>query len=218
MEYRQLAAPDVLVESLVKAITRYSLDNRKVLWLISGGSALDVAARAAAELKGIKQLTIAQIDERFGPIGHKDSNWQQFIEKGFNPRDFTTYPLLCGKNIQETAERYNGQLIDLIDRNNTIIGLFGIGPDGHTAGILPHSEALEEQEKLVTYYEGSDFKRITITPAFFSKVDEAYVYAVGENKWPVLEELSHDVSVAVQPAQLLKQAKQVYVYTDKEGV
>ncbi len=58
------------------------------------------------------------------------------------------------------AREYDGLLrgltLDLV--------LLGVGPDGHTASLFPHSPALEERERLAVAVPHSDVERITLTP------------------------------------------------------
>jgi 6-phosphogluconolactonase len=98
-----------------------------------------------------------------------------------------------------------------------IVGIFGIGTDGHTAGILPESPAVKVKDSLLTSYEGPDFYRITVTPAFIERVNAAILYAKGEEKARVLRTLLQDEPPERVPAQLLKKAGQFTIfhnYTD----
>jgi len=53
-----------------------------VLWLVPGGSNIPIAVEAMdmirKEMSGLslKYLTITLSDERYGSVGHKDSNWK----------------------------------------------------------------------------------------------------------------------------------------------
>lgn len=214
MKYQKTSSPKPVADIITKSIKLALSKNQRVLWLISGGSSLDVAVIAAQELTKQPQLTIVQVDERFGPPGHKDSNWQQFIHKGFNAKKFMAIPILTGKNIDQTTQDYATLLSKALNEADCKIGLFGIGVDGHTAGILPHSPAAREQSKPVIHYRAADFNRITISPVVFGRLDLAVAYATGPEKKATLNKLKSDFPLADQPAQMLKKAKELYVYTD----
>jgi 6-phosphogluconolactonase/glucosamine-6-phosphate isomerase/deaminase len=94
--------------------------------------------------------------------------------------------------------------------------LFGIGSDGHTAGILPRSSAVDEM-RLAHGYDGGTFKRITMTRPAITQLDEAVIYTMGKDKWPVLDQLENDVAIDEQPAQILKQVPKVTIFNDHKG-
>jgi len=192
---------------------------RPVLWLLSGGSgiATEVAAHKLVRPELRRHLVMVQVDERYGPIGHPDSNWQQLREAGLRLTDAeTALPILAGKDLDQTVQDYTVALGRQLEQADLTIGFFGVGADGHTAGILPHSSALESQD-LVAAYQGPDFERITITAHVIEQLDEAIVYATGEAKRSQLEALQRDRPTADQPAQLLKRAKAVTIFNDSIG-
>ncbi|HUC86995.1 MAG TPA: 6-phosphogluconolactonase, partial [Candidatus Saccharimonadales bacterium] len=163
------------------------------------------------------RLTIMQIDERYGPVGHPDSNWQQLQAAGLKPGSAEpTIAILAGQPLAATVERYTAELAEQLRQADVRVGLLGLGADGHTAGILPHSPAVTETA-LVASYRGEDFERITITGAAMAQLDEAIVYAAGGAKWPQLERLQTDQPAPDQPAQLLKQASRLLIINDSVG-
>ena len=80
---------DEAAEFISVSIFRQLKSNKKVLFFLTGGSSIPVGLKAAELLKNIsdknliKNLTITLTDERYGPLGYQDSNWQQLLEKGF---------------------------------------------------------------------------------------------------------------------------------------
>src|SRR6185312_14144068 len=90
------------------------------------------------------------------------------------------------------------------------LGLFGIGSDGHTAG-LPAENAPDHVE-LAAYYEDGSFRRISSTPATIARLDEAVVFVMGEAKHAQLDRLSKNLPVAEQSAQVLKQVPKITVF------
>lgn len=189
---------------------------KKVVWLISGGSAITIAVEAQKLLTNTENLIVMQIDERYGPVGHSDSNWKQLLDAGFNDSDVLCHPMLIGHDVIETTSNYEQLLNETIENNTYVIGLFGIGADGHTAGILPNSPAITAAAE-VAFYQGPDYPRITITPAFFAKIHTAIVYAMGNAKLQALQNLQKDLPPVLEPAQLLKQIPDTWIYTDQMG-
>lgn len=132
---------------IADVITARLAKDQAVLWLVSGGSAIETAilARTMINISESMKLHVGLVDERFGPIGHDDSNFKQLLGSGFDTNNILLLPLLTeNKTITETSLLYNDKLIELLKTNHTI-GLFGIGIDGHTAGILPKSPLVNKK-------------------------------------------------------------------------
>jgi 6-phosphogluconolactonase/glucosamine-6-phosphate isomerase/deaminase len=192
---------------------------KNVLWLVPGGSNITTAVAIMAQIPAelTPKLTVGLTDERFGPIGHPDSNWQQLDEAGFDSKQATRVPILAGfDDMDATVAAYTTTLQSLIARNQIIIGYFGMGPDGHIAGILPHTAAVTA-EGLVAGYHTDTFDRITGTFAAIRHCTVAYVFAFGEAKRGALQNLQQDLSLEDQPAQIIKQLSEAYVYNDQLG-
>lgn len=208
------------VEAMAKEIATALSEGKRVLWLICGGSNIPLAKRAMdllrAEAKGgVANLTVGQTDERFGPVGHKDSNWQQMLEAGFDFSDVAVRPILFGGSGEETVERYAKTLAEDFASNDLVVAQFGIGPDGHVAGMLPHTGGLNE-ERLAFGYDSSPFVRITMTPPAFARVASAYAFAFGESKHEAVQMLQNEAfAIDDAPCKLLLSVPESYLYSDQ---
>jgi 6-phosphogluconolactonase len=203
-----------MVDFVSSSINRELSLGKKVLWFISGGSSI------YAEIEIYKKITPAQdrlvitlVDERYGPVGHKDSNYFQLKELGFDIPESKFIPYLNGDDISNTTQNINKIICEEIKKTDYMIGIFGIGTDGHTAGILPNSTALNSKE-FVCGYKTELYNRITITPKVIGMLDEAILYAVGEPKWKVVNKLSYEIPIEDMPAQILKKVPLLTIYTD----
>lgn len=218
MEFYKVSSPEPAADYLSRRISGLLTDGKKVLWLVPGGSAIKVAAGASSKLSGekLQNLTVTLTDERYGPPGHADSNWQQLKRAGFALDGANLIPVLTGKSLEETTGLFDKELKRSFAAADYSIGLFGIGPDGHTAGILPGSPAIGSRQ-LAASFTGPDFERITITPAAIAKLTIGVVYATGGAKWPVLGQLSRELPLDKQPAQALKAIPKLRIYNDYKG-
>jgi 6-phosphogluconolactonase/glucosamine-6-phosphate isomerase/deaminase len=205
-----------VVDYLASVITSHLESGEHVLWLLAGGSAIGIGVDVAHKLGRVPdgRLTVSLTDERYGPVGHADSNWAQLMSAGFNLPGATLIPTLTGLDQPRTASKWGAELDHAFSTSDFHVGFFGIGPDGHTSGILPHTSAVEAPGTVFAYNAGS-YERITTTSAFIKQLDEAVVYAIGQPKWPVLEQLEHEESPDIQPAQILKQLPKLTVFTDR---
>ena len=197
-----------LIEDISHAIVS-AAEKGKVLYLASGGSSipLSVAALRAVPASLRTQVTVTLTDERFGPVGHADSNWQQMREAGFDPDGFVSLEVLRDGSLARdaTAQEFEEKLRAALAHADTVIALFGIGVDHHIAGILPGSDAARMSAHFVTAYDAGAYERITITPPVFPNIDKAFVYAKGEAKRESIESLTLDRSYIEHPNQLIKQ-------------
>jgi len=221
MDYRYTTTTQPVIDYLSATLIDHLMRGERVLWLISGGSNIAVAVEIAKTLKEIppELLFISLTDERFGAVGHINENWQQLIDAGFSVENAITYRPLIGQSRRETTEAFDTWLGTQFGQADFSIGLFGVGTDGHTAGIKPRSVSTTV-DGWATAYTGEDFERITITLDAIKRLDEAVAQMIGSDKSQVALDLLHaDIALSEQPAQVLKLVKKCTLFTDyKETV
>jgi 6-phosphogluconolactonase len=207
------------IADLSAAISTALAENKQLLMLVSGGSNIGVAVTVLNNLPAdqISRLQVTLVDERYGPVGHADSNWQQLLNAGLQTEQATLLPVLQSDlTLQATADVYEKLFLDAAQQANTIIGLLGIGPDGHTAGILPDTAAASDEDSIVIAYKAGTYERLTLGYKALRMIDAAYVFAFGPVKRPAIEALiDTDLPLSQQPAQILKQLTASYLYTDQ---
>lgn len=216
MDYRYTTDPKVVADYLIKTISSHLEQGERVTWLITGGSGMLIDRLVANGLRDVDttQLSVTLSDERYGSVGHPDENWQQLLDDGFSLPGAQLHRVLTGHDRVATTTAFSQLLRKLLVEADYSIGLFGIGPDGHTAGIKPHSPAVNSIDYAADF-TGDDFERITMTATAILQLDEAVVAAFGEAKFPTLKRLLHeDVPPDEQPAQLLRSVKKCTIFTD----
>lgn len=203
---------------VAEKIGGYLKDNKKVLWLLSGGSNVLVEVQILNILKekfgtSLKEkLAVTLTDERYGNIGHADSNWMQLIEDGFDISAVRALPVLCGLEPKETVIKFGKNYRDLTAWADIIIGQFGIGTDGHTAGVLPDTIGVKDQGT-ACFYDGGKYQRISLTLKTIKNINVAYTLALGESKKEVINKLKNeDIFLEEMPAQILKEIPESYLY------
>ena len=218
VEYIKIESAQPVIDYLSVTISEALVQGKAVLWLMTGGSSINIAVEVSKRLKDmpLKKLHITLTDERYGAVGHADSNWFQLEQAGFNLDEAELHPVLIGETMENTVINYAEQLNKCLNEVNFRIGLFGIGQDGHVAGILPNSPAVNDQA-LAIGYDASPYRRITITPNVIAQLDQAVVYAVGHKKWPIIMQLDASLPINEQPAQALKTVPKLMIFNDYKG-
>ncbi len=187
-------------------------EHDRILFLVPGGSAAPVANLALSRLsaENLSRISVMLTDERYGELGHRESNANYYS----GIKNISFIPVLEGGNLEETVSRYENNLAREFSQTNYRLGLFGIGADGHTAGIMPQSSVIKS-ERLVGSQLTPTFLRVTITPLAISQLDEAFIFASGSGKWPVISDLlSRDLDITTEPAQILTKLKKLTIFSD----
>ncbi len=219
MQIYKIGVPDIAIAPLVSQL-KSSLAVGPTLWIISGGSniPLSVEAMKRIDYDLSSNLTVALADERFGDYGHPDSNWTQLKVAGFDPKHAKTIEALSADNpgLEATLSQYSNAISMAFYENERSVGQFGMGADGHIAGILPGSVASNETSELVVGYQSQPFTRITLTFEAIRHINVAFLIAGGATKRDQLIKLtSQDIPLSQQPAQIIKQNAESYIYNDQ---
>ena len=221
------AAERALGASLAKA------HDKAILLLLSGGSAFDILSGIASAQLG-PRVTIGMLDERFDP-SPAVNNFLQFQKTDFyrkarekDVRFIESVPR-DGESLADFAGRMEMAWREWREKNTDgrVIITQGIGPDGHTAGVMPFpedaglfAELFRDEERWV---RGDDAgaknqypQRATATLSFLkTHVYTAIVYMVGEAKQSALERvLSDKGALAETPARIAREMRNALICTD----
>jgi 6-phosphogluconolactonase len=126
-------------------------------------------------------------DERSVPPGHPDSNYGMTISALFPDGIIENCKIerIRGEETDRDIEagRYSKLLPESVD-----LLLLSVGTDGHIASLFPHSEALNESERIIVPITGPTppSKRLTITPRVIKSAKKIVVMAAGNEKGRVL--------------------------------
>ena|SRR3989338_4921848 len=208
--------------------------NSPTLLMLSGGSCLEILPCIKKNILG-NWLTVTTLDERF-TLNPTDSNFSGLMATKFysaiTSRGCAIIDTRVNKNetLKLFEKRIRNEIISWRKRNlnGKIIAVFGIGADGHTAGILPYPENLKLFKKLfsekdvsiraynMTKKKNPHTKRVTATLWFLKKiVDEGIIFAVGENKRSAIKSIiSRNGSLAKTPARIIREMKSATIFTN----
>jgi 6-phosphogluconolactonase len=153
-------------------------------------------------------------DERFVPEDDDRYNAKMAYETLLNyvpvPRD-QIYPIPYSTVTppEEIARQYENLLknhFNMAAPQFDLI-LLGMGDDGHTASLFPHTQVLQESERWVSevYHTGQQMYRITLTAPLINQAKKIAFLLFGENKTQVLHEvLEGQYQPQHLPTQLIK--------------
>jgi 6-phosphogluconolactonase len=130
---------------------------------------------------------IFQVDERVAPPGSDERNLTHLIESLSIGAQGSIRPMpVNDDDLDAAADRYAAQLPEALD-----IAHLGIGPDGHTASLVPGDAVLEVTDKRVAVTSGEyqGVRRMTLTYPEIERVRSLLWVVTGEEKQDALKKL-----------------------------
>ena len=146
-------------------------------------------------------------DERFVPPDHQDSNYRMTRETMLDhvPLRADQVHRMPTEGSPEEAARAYEDLLKRVYGNDTLdparpffdVTLLGMGPDGHTASLLPDSDVLDERRKWVAAVsQGRPEVRLTLTYPLIDSSRIAAFLLNGKEKAPAFAQIrSGDTSL-----------------------
>ncbi|HXX48558.1 MAG TPA: 6-phosphogluconolactonase, partial [Myxococcota bacterium] len=164
---------------------------------VSGGHTPWAMLRALAELPGVpwRGVHVFQVDERVAPAGHPDRNLTHLRESllaraPLPPEQVHAMPVE-GADLEAGAAAYARELARVCGAPAVLdLVHLGLGPDGHTASLVPGDPVLGvvDRDVAVTgpYQER---RRMTLTYPALDRARELLWLASGADKAPMLVRL-----------------------------
>lgn len=164
-------------------------------------------------------------DERTVPSDDEDSNYRMANETLLSkvPIPASQVHRMQGElDPTVAAETYEQVLRDVFggeDFPHLDVILLGMGDDGHTASLFPHTAAIHESKKWVVahYVDKLDTWRITLTPPVLNNAHHVIFMVTGDKKADRLNQvLNGDFQPDTLPSQIIKpEHGQLIWYTDQ---
>lgn len=193
---------------------------------LSGGGTPKPLYEAIAQQKlPWDKLHIFWGDERYVPPDDPESNqlmartaWLDKVDIPASnihpmPTDDSDPAVAASKHEQELQEFFQvapGEfpVFDII--------LLGIGDDGHTASLFPHTEALKVSDRLVTVGNKDGQPRITFTYSLINQARYVMFVVAGASKKPALAEIfAPDGDASTYPSRLIQPQGELWWLLDR---
>jgi 6-phosphogluconolactonase len=130
---------------------------------------------------------IFQVDERVAPAGDDQRNLTHLIESLSIGAQGSIKPMpVTAEDLDAAAARYADSLPERLD-----IAHLGIGPDGHTASLVPGDPVLEVEDRRVAVTSGEyqGVRRMTLTYPELEQTRQLLWVVTGESKVDALKKL-----------------------------
>lgn len=164
---------------------------------VSGGRSPWAMLRALADEKlPLENIHVVQVDERVAPEGHADRNLTHLrtslLHAPLRPENIHAMPVEAS-DLEAAAKRY-ARALQKIAGSPPVLDLvhLGLGPDGHTASLVPKDPVLENTDSDVAMtglYQGR--RRMTLTYPILNRSRRILWVVTGKEKAKILA-LLHD--------------------------
>jgi 6-phosphogluconolactonase len=161
-------------------------DSGRFTFAVSGGKTpWAMFGELAGEEVPWRAVEIFQVDERVAPAGDPDRNLTHLRQSlGAAPATVLAMPVE-DPDLEAAAAAYSRLLPSQFD----LVHL-GLGPDGHTASLVPGDPVLEVSDRLVAVTQPyQEHRRMTLTYPALARADEILWLISGEDKRDALARL-----------------------------
>jgi 6-phosphogluconolactonase len=215
-------ALELILAKVQDAIT----DRDRFTLALSGGSTPKPLYEAlATQSLPWEKIHVLWGDERYVPPDHPDSN------EGMARRAWLDHVPIPAANIHpmptdaadpaEAAQRYEQDLQRLFqlpagELPAIDVILLGMGDDGHTASLFPHTAALQVGDRLITVGNKDGQPRITFTAPLINQARCVIFMVAGASKQPALSQIfAPTADDAGYPARLVQPVGELWWLLDQ---
>lgn len=187
----------LVVETIQSAITDHAYCT---IALAGGNTPKPLYEALAQQALPWEQLYIFWGDERYVPVTHADSNagmaksvWLDRVkippQQVYIAPTTVPDPALAAQQYDTTIQTVFQRLTGTTAMPEFDLVLLGMGDDGHTASLFPHTPALTVTDRLVTVGQKGDDPRLTLTVPLLNHSRRIIFLAAGANKQPALRQV-----------------------------
>lgn len=166
-------------------------------------------------------------DERYVPEDHSDSNQLMARQALLSPvaiANANIHPMKTNSNDpKKDAAIHEQELRDFFEVSADQFPVFdlillGIGDDGHTASLFPHTDVLKEKEKAISVGNKAGEPRLTFTVPLINQADCVVFLVAGANKQDALAQIfNSNGDDMAYPARLIRPQGELWWLLDRSA-
>lgn len=185
----------VVLEHIQSAIQER---NQCTLALSGGSTPKPLYELLSAQPLPWEKIQVFWGDERYVPADHPDSNQRMARQAWLNRVNIPAaniHPMPTNANEPTVAaQNYETELRQWFQVSQTALPVFdlillGMGDDGHTASLFPHTEALKIRDRLITVGNKDGQPRLTFTAPLINQSRCVVFLVAGTSKRPALAQV-----------------------------
>jgi 6-phosphogluconolactonase len=203
---RELIVPGTEEESIQYSVEQFielankAISERSLFTVaLSGGTTPKAIFELLSHPSNASKIDWAKVkifwsDERAVAPTDPDSNYHMAMQAGLkdlpiNPDNI--FRMKAEKDPQKNAQAYSALIEKNVPECRFDLIMLGMGSDGHTASLFPHTDALSIISELTFAYEvpQTESTRMTLTFPAINNARNIVVYVIGSSKAPMLKKV-----------------------------
>jgi 6-phosphogluconolactonase len=216
-------AKEIVIERIHQAI---AVNDRCAIALSGGSTPKSLYAALATESLPWSKIHVFWGDERYVAATHQDSNQLMARQAWFDKIEIPAsniHPMnTTGANPQQDAEQYEAELRDFFQQSQGFpsfdLILLGMGDDGHTASLFPHTDALSVRDRLITVGNKDGQPRLTFSVPLINQANYVLFMVTGASKCSALKQVfATQGDEAEYPSRLIQPQGKLLWLLDREA-
>ena len=197
-EYKQVEFEEFVAEVLYSKIKNILNKNGKINIALSGGNTpLPILNLLKQKEINWQRLNFFIVDERCVSTEDSKSNFGNINRVFFNEVSSNKFTMILpNMSFENSIKEYKNKILKNVYLNSNGFPVFdliilGMGDDGHTASLFPHTNGLKENKEWVVLNKIPQLEvdRITLTYPVLLNAKEIIVIVKGDLKRKIIEEL-----------------------------
>lgn len=166
---------------------------------LSGGSTPKAIYKGLAAAENRLQIDWTKVllfwgDERCVPRDHPDSNYKMAMDAAFSKLPLKPehiFPMNGTGDLEKNALAYEQLIRENIPSTRFDLIMLGLGEDGHTASLFPHTQGLHAKNRLVVpnYVPEKEVWRLTLTFDCINNGEQIALYVIGASKAEIVKKV-----------------------------